>query len=872
MSVVRPAPLYRDLLYRLLPEHYRARDGDGELHRFLALLGDELDRVAGNIEQLASDFHIDSCQEWVIPYLADLVATNIVFNDGARNRADVRHTIGWRRRKGTRGGLEDVAREISGWGARVLEGYERLLWTQRIDHVRPRALHTPRLADGAALARVGTAFDEGCYTVDLRPAGVQTVRHRVSTLMVYLAALRSHAWRGATPAAVDAERYRFHPLGRDTQLYAGGDRPGPCVETGADFCHERVTDFPIRLRDFHDHAAVYIGTANGFTVREDGLPICGPAQPVESRSERPAGDLASLDPTGGVAVADPGLFLPGPAAFRIRAVRYGLQTTVVDGAVQPVPPGPARSFGANYVVRGGAGGLDTTAFAFTPGLPFDPAAPNFDQPTLLLGIEPLGAVTDFPECELIVTSDAGHRLLVFLPALTGLVAGTPLGLYAADDGSTYFARDTHDAGLPDLNPDSAARGAFRPAHLARAALGQIRPRPGIRPVRYRRAVARDLCCWDRPLRRPLAPDEVAFDPARGRFAFPLGQAPAGRVTVDFRFGLTGEIGAGPFPRDTSASADLTVAQDGGGSFRTVQEALAHAVPQAGRPVVIEIRDSRTYVESLSLAGLVLAGGLILRAAPLAQPVIRSAGGPVLASNAATTLPRLELHGVVLAGGDVELGGGVRAVALRWCSLDPESVALRFAPAAPDAAMQVARTIAGPVTLTANVATLAVTDTVIQHPAATVERPDLGAALTSDAAVTLARSTIVGRLRAAALTASNALLYGPLELARAADSCLRYSRHPSDVGPVPRFRTTAVSPIFASLRQGDAGYAHLHPRTDPAIRRGGENGGEIGAFHGAELPWREQNVGLKFDEYLPAGLVALPVRVYPKPRFPGVPRL
>ena len=96
---------YAASLYRLLPALYRGRDKQGELERFLALFADELWRMRARLEQQWRDQSIDSCQAWVIPYLAELVGTQVLFDDAARNRVDVKNTIHWRRRKGTTAGL-----------------------------------------------------------------------------------------------------------------------------------------------------------------------------------------------------------------------------------------------------------------------------------------------------------------------------------------------------------------------------------------------------------------------------------------------------------------------------------------------------------------------------------------------------------------------------------------------------------------------------------------------------------------------------------------------------------------------------------------------------------------------------------------------
>jgi hypothetical protein len=54
-----------------------------------------------------------------------------------------------------------------------------------------------------------------------------------------------------------------------------------------------------------------------------------------------------------------------------------------------------------------------------------------------------------------------------------------------------------------------------------------------------------------------------------------------------------------------------------------------------------------------------------------------------------------------------------------------------------------------------------------------------------------------------------------------------------------------------------------------VRKGGEDGGEMGCFYQAGIPWREQNVQIKLEEYMPAGLRAAFVDVLPLPRFAGV---
>lgn len=870
----RDEAYYQTLLYGLLPALYRGRDGSGELGKFLDLFGHEFARQRANLDRLLRDVAIDSCQDWVVPYLGDLVGTSILFNEAARNRADVRNTIKWRRRKGTLPGLEDIAAVIADRGALAVEMFERLIWSQRLNHLRRRALHTANLADGTRLSRLRTPFDPSCRTLDLRPPDHQEGRHHPRRVAFFLSAIPSRPWRGATPATVGGGRFRFHPLGVDCPLYSGGDKGGACEgppadpQAGPDLCFPHETDVPIRGRDFRDHPLRSFGQPAGFSLYEDGILLCRTAGTAPSRSTTPAGDFQELAAAKGLIVADQGLFGGGAKPFRIAAVRLGAKTTVVDGQPTPVPYSPANPFAVNFGLDGVQGRVETDTFAYTKGLPFNAGAPDYHHRALLLRIERLGADPNFPECEVIVRNARGFNRLAFLPAIAGLPAGQPLFLYMADDGATYFARAAHDPGPPDRNPDSALFGAYLPRHLARGSEGQVRPRPGLRPVAHRTPVYRNLCCWDRPLQKPLAPGEVAFDPERGRFLFPAGEVPTGALTVDFRFPMTGEVGAGPYARGELPAATLTVAKEADADHRTIQAAIDAAPNGSPAPVVIQVQDSRTYAEALTVVNRNFPGGLVIQAGVLAIPVVRSPGGAALAVAGTSGAGSLTVDGLVLAGGPVTVHGDVPRVTIRFSSLVPVSSGLTLGPTQAGAELTIRNCLVGPVTASANVARVLVADSILHHPAATPDRPDGQKALTAVHGALLDRSTILGEVAAGRLDASNCLLVGAIVPGDAAGSCARYSRLRQPSPPIRTFRTAQVRPVLQSVRFGAAGYFHVHPASADALRRGGEEGGEMGAFYRAGGPWREQNVRIKLDEYLPAGLRAVVVPVLPVLPFAG----
>ncbi len=123
---------YADKLWLLLPAVYRAEDTDrfdhnGPLRELVNRIGAQAAIVRRSMDRLWEDQSIETCDDWLIPYIADLLATRLVSNLDARGqRVDVAKTIYYRRRKGTVGLLEELAVDITGWDARVVEFFRRL--------------------------------------------------------------------------------------------------------------------------------------------------------------------------------------------------------------------------------------------------------------------------------------------------------------------------------------------------------------------------------------------------------------------------------------------------------------------------------------------------------------------------------------------------------------------------------------------------------------------------------------------------------------------------------------------------------------------------------------------------------------------------
>ena len=125
-------------LFELLPAIYRTRD-DGALEALLAAFGDLLNPLYRTIDQRLADAFPDlpsegrTSQDWVLPYLADLLDVGVVSADALGRRAEIEHAIAWRQRKGTLPTIESIAETLGRIEVEVHEGWARVVTTPRFD-------------------------------------------------------------------------------------------------------------------------------------------------------------------------------------------------------------------------------------------------------------------------------------------------------------------------------------------------------------------------------------------------------------------------------------------------------------------------------------------------------------------------------------------------------------------------------------------------------------------------------------------------------------------------------------------------------------------------------------------------------------------
>lgn len=209
-------------LYKRLPEIYRIRDAEqlpaGQLEAYVGLIDDVHGAIRDDIESLGRDAFIESCSDWVIPYIADLLGTSHLSGDAWTLRADVARTINHRRRKGTLGAIESLAHALSGWAVHTVEMRERMVWNQHINHLRPdaggvaplslshflsdaRRGGTVNLRDPALLSLINGPFDPFAHVADIKPAAVWRGLHNLPNLGIFLWRLRAYTVARVQPAA-----------------------------------------------------------------------------------------------------------------------------------------------------------------------------------------------------------------------------------------------------------------------------------------------------------------------------------------------------------------------------------------------------------------------------------------------------------------------------------------------------------------------------------------------------------------------------------------------------------------------------------------------------------------------------------------------
>ncbi|HEX7359767.1 MAG TPA: hypothetical protein VF283_04680 [Bryobacteraceae bacterium] len=297
----------------------------GPLHSLLLIIQEQLAILAEDLDQLYDDQFIETCAQWVIPYIGDLIGYQSVKGIAPaidNPRSEVAQTISLRRRKGTVLVMEQLARDVTAWGAHAVEFFRVLGDTQYTNHLRLWNHYAPDMRCWKTGVYIETGFDRTAHKVDVRRIPVRRGRYNVQNIGIFLWSLNAYSVTKdqAAISAVDPHCLRFSSLGMDIPLF---HRAIPQGEEITDPAQPFNVADRLKRRVLCDDVlkgvgAVYYGEGNSVVIYLDDQPL----NPYEIRVANLSGadgSWTNMPAAGGIyrAVIDPELgriALPSAAA------------------------------------------------------------------------------------------------------------------------------------------------------------------------------------------------------------------------------------------------------------------------------------------------------------------------------------------------------------------------------------------------------------------------------------------------------------------------------------------------------------------------------------------------------------------------------
>jgi hypothetical protein len=360
-------------LFELLPAIHRLRDGQvqhpGALRALIDVIAEQIAVLHEDLAQAYDDQFIETCAEWVAPYIGDLIGYRSLHAVAPRigsPRAEVANTIAYRRRKGTASMLEQLARDVSGWDARAVEFFQQLATTQYMNHLARRSIVAFDVRHAAGRPAVATPFDAAAHVFEARRIAPRRGRWNIPNVGIWLWRIADYPLEGSPavkllPADPGDRRYLFSPLGANAPLFNAAE----AEDTITHIATRANVPQPITRRELHDDLEAYYPGSIAVSCGGVALPVTAVA----------ASDLSDL-PGGAWAYADSDTVLIDPVLGRLVLPA----SLVVDGhSVAMSEPVVTFHYGFPADMGGGEYGRDTTFFR-------DASAPG--------GLEPVVEVSD----------------------------------------------------------------------------------------------------------------------------------------------------------------------------------------------------------------------------------------------------------------------------------------------------------------------------------------------------------------------------------------------------------------------------------------------------------------------------------------------
>ncbi|MEK6336381.1 MAG: hypothetical protein AABM67_15755 [Acidobacteriota bacterium] len=835
-----------DRLYSLLPVVYRQRDEElgGPLRDLLRVINEQVNVVEDDISQLYENWFIETCQDWAVPYISELIGYTPVHEAGEpgqaattqeqlRNRIliprrEVARTIQSRRRRGTLALLEEVARDTAGWPSRAVEFFRLLSVTQASNsssHSRGRLANLRKMPE---LDLLGGPFDKHAHFVDVRRIiSTHAIgRYNLTSVGLFVWRLNEYPVTMSQSACLEEDglpfAYTFSFLGNDAPLFA---RTQPEVDS-THIADESNLPVPIRRLAFERNLSRYYGDGKSLQIwsgvtEDDGSLSIKPI-PIKRIIASDLSDWNSYrTPEGSVAV-DPQL---GRIAFHPDESPTGVWASYYYG------------FSADI------GGGEYNRLLRQPGQ--------------------TGLFTEFDFKDLV------SLLKQFkTPA-------SPLNLYLTDRFSIETKQLLADYDGSDQIPDKVRK-------LLVAALIE----------ELNRELFNEKLYDEKRFAGISLNDELTHMIAR-LLEGKLRRAELGRLNR-----LLLELA---YKKEVAEYLRLYRVGEGQ-AFANIEKALAQRSKDAPRNAIIEITDNGVYSEPLDIR-IERGQSLQIRAADRKRPIIylheQFKNRPEWLAVKSKTGGCFTLDGIMVTGRSMRVEGAVEQVQIRHCTFvpgwgigpgcDPKRPAkpsLEFYKT--DCRVKIEHSIVGSIqVLKDEIRTdpleINVSDSVID--ATSDEREALGAPNwpRAHAVLTILRSTVIGQVQTNSIgLASDCIFTGTITVTRRQIGCMRFCYVPLDsytprryhcqpdlveAAAKKKFEKPAqaqqqlqlvrserirVEPQFNSKRYGRPEYCQLATACAPEITGGASDESEMGVFHDLFQPQRAANLRVRLSEFMPSG--------------------
>jgi hypothetical protein len=714
----------------------------GPLESLLLVVSEQMNAVAYDLDQLYDDQFIETCAQWVIPYIGDLIGYQSVVGIAPavdNPRAEVAETISLRRRKGTVLVIEQLARDATGWGAHAKEEFQVLADTQYMKHIRPRNYYAPNLRHWKPGVYTDTGFDETAHKVDVRRIDSTKWngqgQYNIQNIAVFLWSLGACSVTQSPLTAMDASNkqcFRFSALNQDVPLFHRAISQGEQIAAAAG-----PANVPDRL--LRRVLCADLSQGVGATYYGQGASL---ALYLNKQLLNPyqigVADLAGKDGAwANLSTSEPD---PGPLANPEYAVLVDpeLGRLALADQYKGQQLSATWYYGANANIGGGEYARNTTAS------PFAVTNPAY--------------VVPFPD----------GRFPGLQDALTYAVNLMALGNAVAVEISGESATD--------LATDESVANAF-----------------------------------------PFVSASVTMTTA---------------LSVDLPANTTLELrSADETVQTLLLDGALTVTGDAGSQFLLngiVMAAQDKFKPPAKEPALLNIPLTRlggsaeNLLAELTLTDCTLVPGWRFEAAS-------ADGKPQQAAEPNTPVLQLGANAVALAATNSILGG------------------IRSNP----------------------LATVSLTNCIVDatDPGNTAYDATTDATSGGGAALTMNGCTVVGRVHASVLQYVSDCVFwanddrrgtSALVADRRQQGCVRFSFLPFRAVVPAQYQcvqqtVAGVFPAFVTTRYGQPAYLKLMACTDDSIRRGADDGSEMGAYHFVMAPQRESDLQIRLQEYVPVGM-------------------